>query len=87
MHFRKKLCSESFRAYLQLLYPLGESDYSGEMLVMGGEEDQIFTTKEMEQTARTYGADLDIIPGVAHDMMLDPKNKEVAATILRWLEK
>lgn len=85
--FRKKLCSESFRAYLQLLFPLGKTDFSGEMLVIGGEEDQIFTTKEMEQIARKYGADLDIISGAAHDLMLDDKKKEVAAMIHHWLER
>ncbi len=85
--FREKLCSESFMAYLQLLFPLGKTKFSGEMLVIGGEEDQIFTSQEMEQTARKYGADLDIIAGAAHDLMLDTNWKDTAAVIDRWLEK
>lgn len=85
--FRTKLCAESFIAYLQLLLPLGKTNFSGEMLVIGGEEDEIFTTREMEQTARKFGADLDIIPGAAHDLMLDPQKRKVAAIIHRWIER
>lgn len=85
--YHKKLCAESFRAYLQLLLPLGKSNFSGPMLVIGGEEDKIFTTREMEQTAETYGADLDMIAGGAHDLMIDTQKREVAKIIHRWIEQ
>lgn len=85
--FKTKLCAESFLAYLQLLFPIGKINFSGEMLVIGGDDDQIFTTREMEQTAQKYGADLDIISGGAHDLMIDTQKREVAATIHRWLER
>ncbi|MDW3191671.1 MAG: alpha/beta fold hydrolase [Cytophagales bacterium] len=85
--YRKKLCAESFIAYLQLLFPLGKSNYSGPMLVIGGEEDEIFTTREMAQTAKKYGADLDIIAGGAHDLMIDTQKQEVAKIIHRWMHQ
>lgn len=85
--FKKMLCAESFKAFLQLILPLKNVNYKGQLLVLGGEEDEIFTSKEIEQTARKYGADLDIIAGASHDLMLDHNRLEVAKSIHRWLER
>ena len=86
--YKKQMCAESFRAYLQLLLPARlKKKFPDQMLVIGGDQDRIFTTREFEQTARKYEADLDLIEGGAHDLMLDRRKKPVAEAMLRWLEK
>ena len=57
------------------------------MLVLGAENDAIFTVDEVEATAKRYNAKCKIIPGIAHDIMLESKWKEAADTIIQWLEK
>jgi pimeloyl-ACP methyl ester carboxylesterase len=56
------------------------------MLVLGGSDDAIFTVKEFERTALAYGADFEIFPGMAHDMMLEEGWQGVAEGIANWLE-
>ena len=56
------------------------------VLVVGGEQDRVFTVAEMQRTARAYRADLEMIPGAAHDLMLDPRWEQSAAAIAGWLE-
>ena len=57
------------------------------MLVLGGENDAIFSVDEIEATAKWYNAKCEVIPGIAHDIMLESKWKEAADTIIQWLEK
>ncbi len=87
--FQNNLCSESFKAYLLLLNPKVKINYHTQvpMLVMAAENDTLFTTKDAEKTARKYGADLKIMPDIAHDMMLDTGHDKVSAFIQTWLEK
>ena len=56
------------------------------LLVLGGAEDTVFTTGEVERTARAYSTTAHIFPSVAHDMMLDPDWQTIAAHIYRWLD-
>jgi len=55
------------------------------MLVLGAQNDHIFTPSEIKGTARAYGAELKIFPNMAHDMMLESGWREVADTIIAWL--
>jgi len=55
--------------------------------VLGAENDELFTVDEVETTAKRYNAECKIIPGIAHDIMLESKWKEAADTIIQWLEK
>jgi pimeloyl-ACP methyl ester carboxylesterase len=55
------------------------------MLVLGGELDRCFTQKEVRATARAYGTEAEILPGMAHDMMLEPDWAAVAQRIDSWL--
>ncbi len=55
------------------------------MLVLGAQNDRVFTVAEMRATARAWGADLELLPDLAHDVMLDTRWERAAATVARWL--
>lgn len=55
-------------------------------LVMGGDADSFISERDMTATARFHDADLDILPGVPHAVMLDLTWQLVADALLRWLE-
>jgi pimeloyl-ACP methyl ester carboxylesterase len=56
------------------------------ILVMGGSEDGLITVNEFADTAKRYGAELEIIEGGSHDLMLDNDVEKTAEVIKRWLE-
>lgn len=39
----------------------------------------------MRATGRAYGVEAEIVPGAAHDGMLDPAWEKAAARIVAWL--
>jgi len=55
------------------------------LLVLGAEGDNMISRDEIEATARAYGTTAEIISGVAHDSMLEPRWELVARRILGWL--
>lgn len=55
------------------------------MLVMGADDDKTITVAEVEATARAYGTEAVILPGIAHHMMLDQGWQAVADRMLAWL--
>jgi len=57
------------------------------LLVLGTEKDFFVSPTTVEATARVYGTQAEIIPGLAHAMMLEPGWQGVADRILRWLER
>ena len=57
------------------------------MLVLGAARDNMLTPSEIEATARAYDAEAEIIPDVAHNMMLEARWQTVAQRILVWLEE
>lgn len=87
--YTNKLCSESYRVFIEMLFPNVKVKHHTEipMLVIGAENDNIFTVDENKSTARKFGAELIILNDIAHDMMLDPNHKKAAKTIIDWLEK
>jgi len=48
------------------------------MLVLGGERDRIFSVPEIQRTARAYRTTAEIVPGMGHDMMIEPGWEAVA---------
>ena len=56
------------------------------VLVVGAERDNMLRPAEIEATARAYHTRAEIIPGVAHNSMLEAGWKTVADRILQWLE-
>ena len=57
------------------------------MLVLGAENDTIFTPGEVRATARAYHTEATIFPSMAYDMMLGNGWQDVAAHMARWLNE
>jgi len=55
------------------------------LLVLGAENDRVFTVAEQQKTARAYHTEATIFSHMAHDMMLEIGWKAVADRILNWL--
>jgi pimeloyl-ACP methyl ester carboxylesterase len=56
------------------------------MLVVGGEHDHLMPASLVEMTARSYGQEAEIFPGMGHGLMLERDWQKVAARIRAWLE-
>jgi pimeloyl-ACP methyl ester carboxylesterase len=81
-----KMCAESFWAYLQLMIPLLRIKKGIPVLVMGGTEDLLISVNEFKQTAKVYGAELMLMDGGSHDLMLDPDCARYADKIYAWMQ-
>ena len=80
--------SESYRAGLELIYNLPRpSRIKAPVLVVGAENDALIASKKIENTARAYRAECKIFPAMAHDMMLEPRWRDVAEYIADWLKR
>jgi pimeloyl-ACP methyl ester carboxylesterase len=80
------MCAESFIAYLGLFIPVFHK-ISIPMLVIGGSRDGLISVKEFQQTAKSYGAKLEIIEDGSHDLMLDKDYTKAADVIHQWINK
>jgi pimeloyl-ACP methyl ester carboxylesterase len=80
---------ESYLAFLDmLLFKLPNPEkVSAELLIMGAENDAIFSPDEIEATAVAYDRKAEIFEGMAHDMMLENGWQTVADRILEWLSE
>jgi len=88
-HFAR-IQEDSFRAYLDfLMFSLPNIHEIRERnvptLIIGGDQDQLFEQREFETLAKLYDADLTIIPGTAHDIMLEANWQQAADRIIGWL--
>lgn len=81
------LQDESYRAYLEmLLRPVRRVPRARcPVLVLNAAEDALIDETDMRSTGAFYGSEPQLIPGIAHDMMLEPRWQEVAERILCWL--
>jgi pimeloyl-ACP methyl ester carboxylesterase len=85
----EQLQSESYLAYLLgMIFPRIKHKKQAKipMLVLGAEKDEIFTEKEVEETAKAYNAESQIFPNMAHDMMLEAGWQDAADRIIQFLE-
>lgn len=55
------------------------------MLVLGAQDDALFSVSEVQATARRWHAECEILPGMAHALMLEPGWETVAGRIVQWL--
>lgn len=55
------------------------------LLVLGAENDKLSRSKTNYEISKFYGAEVEIIPNIAHDMMIDKNWCSVADNILKWL--
>ncbi len=79
---------ESFRFFLDMLLPHRPTPAgrSTPVLVVGSTADHFFTAREFRGTAARYAADLEIVDGIGHMMMLDAGWERIAGKIFAWAE-
>ncbi len=87
-HFAR-IQPESFRSGLDTLFldlPR-PAKVKTPLLVLGAENDHVFSVQEQQATAQAYGTKAEIFPDMAHDMMLESNWQQVADRILSWLQQ
>ena len=87
--YAARMGGESFRAFLELVCtrPDPARIRGVPMLVLGGGGDYFIRPSAIRRTADAYDAESRILPGVAHDMMLDAGWRQAAEAMLEWLER
>jgi pimeloyl-ACP methyl ester carboxylesterase len=87
--YQQRLQDESYRAFLDMLaLDLVRSEHVNRvpMLILGAEHDAIVSQRQIRRTAAVYGAEVEIFPGMGHDMMLEPDWQAVAERMESWLK-
>jgi pimeloyl-ACP methyl ester carboxylesterase len=90
-HFAR-IQEDSIRAYLDfLMFSLPNTRDIRERniptLIIGGANDQLFHPNEFEALAKTYNADITILPDTAHDVMLEANWQQATDRIMEWLKE
>ena len=86
--YYSQLQDESYRAYLDMMglsLPRPER-VKTPILVLGAADDRLISPSEVEATARAYRTQAELLPDMAHDMMLEAGWQVVADRILGWLD-
>lgn len=80
--------TESFRMALEaaLLSLPRPKKIKTPLLVLGAQNDRVFSVAEQQRTARAYKTEAIIYPEMAHNMMLEQGWRVVADRILSWLD-
>lgn len=81
---------ESHRAIWDMsLFDLPHPSRIGKLpkLVLGAEHDHLMPPSTAAMTARAYGVEAEIFPGMGHGLMLERDWRKVAQRILDWLEE
>ena len=84
-----RLQEESYLVNLQMLstFPPYRQVPGLPVLVLGAEHDGAVRPWHARATAAKLGAEVDILPGLAHDMMMDVAWQSAAERVVAWLEK
>jgi hypothetical protein len=53
--------------------------------VLGGEEDCVVDVEAVRELAAYYGVQPNVLPGMAHDCMLDTRWEQAAGALEGWL--
>lgn len=86
----QRLQDESYRAFLDLIaLDLVRTTRVSHapMLVLAGGRDALVAPDQGRRTAKIYGADLEILPDMAHDIMLDRAWRSAAERMVEWLDR
>jgi len=89
LEYWKQTQDDSYRAFLDMValdLPKPEK-VNTPLLVLGAGRDNMIGPREIEATARAYKTQAEIIPGVAHNSMLELRWQSVAERILAWLNE
>jgi alpha-beta hydrolase superfamily lysophospholipase len=84
-----RLQDESYRASLDMMglnLPRPKR-VKTPILVLGAADDRLISPGEVEATARAYHTQAEVLPDMAHDMMLEAGWQAVADRILGWLNE
>lgn len=88
VRYAARLQQESDRALADCLFRRpAQPRRSVPMLVLAAQDDFVFSLRETTATARTYRADWQLIPNLAHDVMLDTRWRAAADAVRLWLER
>jgi pimeloyl-ACP methyl ester carboxylesterase len=87
--YHPQLQDESYPAYVGMLTQLCFRRPAARIpaFVVGGTADALISEADMRATAKFYGCEAQMFEGVAHDMMLEPRGRDVAEAIERWLRQ
>ena len=69
----------------RIMENLSSSAARPHLLVIGAEHDHLMPASTAQMTARTYGVEAEIFPGMGHGLMLERDWRIVAARILVWM--
>lgn len=84
--FAARMGDEAYLAYLDMMFAdLCKPAKGTPVLVLGAENDAIFSVATTRRIAETYETEPIIFPGMAHDMMLDAGWEKVADAIVDWI--
>jgi pimeloyl-ACP methyl ester carboxylesterase len=86
--YQQRLQDESYRCFLDLValdLVRRRKLRRVPMLVLGAGNDFFLTRRQVRRTAELYGADREIFPDMAHDLMLEADWKLVADRMVDWL--
>ena len=89
VEYWKQTQDDSFMAFVDMVFldlPKPEK-VKTPLLILGAARDNMIGPREVEATARAYNTRAEIIPGVAHNSMLEAGWQSVADRILTWLNQ
>ncbi|MEQ5872255.1 alpha/beta fold hydrolase [Sagittula sp. NFXS13] len=88
-HFLRHLQSESFRAFLDMLFlPVRKTSINGApVTVIGAELDQIISKENVEATARFHGVRPILLPMASHMVPVDDRWREAATALEAWIAR
>ncbi|MDX1992920.1 MAG: alpha/beta fold hydrolase [bacterium] len=57
------------------------------MLVIAAADDKVFTLAEEQATGKAYNTRTEVFPHIAHDVMLEPRWRDIADRVVSWLDE
>jgi pimeloyl-ACP methyl ester carboxylesterase len=90
-YYWKQMQDDSYMAYLDMaaldLPRPARARGKVPLLILGAERDNMLSSPEIEATAKAYNTQAYIVPGVAHNSMVERCWRSVADRILAWLNQ
>jgi non-heme chloroperoxidase len=90
VRYLRRTQRESQRVLLELQWPQHfwiAPSVGVPCMVIAGADDAFFPTAMMEEAARFHGVTADVLPDMAHVMMLEPHWLDVAQRVHAWLDQ